>query len=91
MDDLNKDKWNRAVTTLHSMCTSELMGRGPTGPAFIHTLRMYADQMELLLQPVRVESVTVTPPTEGYPGIEEFHCVCCGALIARPHYCDVCG
>lgn len=25
-----------------------------------------------------------------FPGIEEFHCVSCGALIERPHYCEAC-
>ena len=43
--------WDRAVDTLASMCLSEKIGTGPTKQAFIMTLRMYADEMEKLIQP----------------------------------------
>lgn len=43
--------WSQAVNTLASMCIADKIGTGPTKEAFILTLRLYADEMEKLIQP----------------------------------------
>lgn len=42
--------WDTAVNTLASMCVSYQLGKGPTKEAFISTLRIYADEMEKLIE-----------------------------------------
>lgn len=56
MTESQQDKWNRAVDTLASMCLSDKMGSGPSKMAFIFTLRLYAQEMERLLQPEEAEA-----------------------------------
>ena len=54
--------WDRAVDTLASMCLADKMGNGPTKDAFILTLRLYANEMEKLIQP-NARAMTPEPRT----------------------------